>query len=416
MSSTTFSTKMLANAYDLAANRQFKIFPLHNPTGDAKERGCSCGNPKCGRVGKHPRIKNHLNRATTDPTQLMKWWAKWQDANIGIVTGKKSGFFVLDVDGDIGAASLKSLEENNSPLPVTLTAITGKGKHIYFQYPDTRIKTGKRADGFEVKGENGSCNAPPSLHRNGKTYQWVNADAPIAAAPEWLISRLTEEDVPTPASDSDEVIPEGQRNATMYAEVCNLFKTGAGKEDVLRSALEINQSRCKPPLPDADVHSMVASVAKTHKPSKAKPSKYSRSSRNPLYWFPFDVHSFFADQNTQTLTAAQLGWRTRLMAFAWQSKGFLVNDTDALFKLSNADNKKQFRNSYRTALYDFEVVTLNGKSCLVNHAFAEQYADKMDGWNQKREAGRARAEAKATESEKKRREATPAETKVEVAA
>ena len=396
MSSTTYSTKMGASAFQLAAKRQFKIFPLHNPRGSSSDWGCSCRNLKCDRVGKHPRIKNHLNTATSDPAQLIEWWAKWQDANIGTVTGKKSGVFILDVDGDIGAESLKSLEENNSPLPVTLAAVTGKGKHLYFQYPDTRIKTsnGKLARGLDVKGENGSCNAPPSVHASGKVYEWLNAEAPIAAAPNWLLDLLTVEDVPTATSDSD-MTPEGQRNEAMFAEVCAFFKTGASKESVLLSALEINRSRCKPPLPDVEIHGIVASVARTHRPSKAKPSKHSRSSRNPLYWFPFDVHSFLADQNIQTLTATQLGWRTRLMAFAWQSKGYLVNDDDTLFKLANADNKKQFKKSYLKALYDFEVVMHDGESCLVNHAFSEQYAEKMDGWNQKREAGRARAEAKA---------------------
>jgi|SRR6266850_303920 len=409
----TYSTKMLPEAIHLAAKRQFKIFPLHNPTGDAKERGCSCPKLQCDRIGKHPRIKNHLNRATTDPAQLVDWWAASPDANIGIVTGKKSGIFVLDVDdknAGSGSASLHKLEQANGPLPETLTARTGDGRHLYFQHPGVTIKTtnGELADGLDVKGENGSCNAPPSVHANGKTYQWVNAEAKIAVAPNWLLDLLTQEDVPDADGDNN-VIPVGQRNDAMYAEVCALFKTGASRESILRSALDINRNRCQQPLPDSEIRGMVASVANTHKPSKAKPSKTSRSSRNPLYWFPFDVHSFFADQHTQTLTAAQLGWRIRLMAFAWQNRGSLVNDADALFKLANADNKKQFKKSYRRALYDFEAVTRDGESCLVNHAFAEQYAEKMDGWNQKREAGRARAQAKAADAAKQKSEPVPME-------
>jgi hypothetical protein len=408
--SSTYSTFKLATALQLAAKRQFKIFPLHNPRGSSSEWGCSCGNPKCDRVGKHPRIKNHLNRATSDPTQLINWWAKWQDANIGVVTGKQAGIFVLDEDGAIGAESLLKLEEMHGPLPETLTARTGDGRHLYFQYPDARIKTtnGKLAPGLDVKGENGSCNAPPSVHANGKTYQWVNAETPITVAPDWLLDLLTVEDVPADADSNKDVVTEGGRNAAIYAEVCDLFKT-CKPEDVLKTALATNQRKCKPPLPDAEIRGVVASVAKTHRPSKAKPSEFSRSSRNPLYWFPFDVHSFLADQSIQTLTATQLGWRTRLMAFAWQSRGYLVNDADALFKLANADNKKQFRKSYRSALFDFEVVTHDGQSCLVNHAFAEQYAQKMDGWEQKRAAGRARADAKAAEAAKQKPEPVPME-------
>jgi Bifunctional DNA primase/polymerase, N-terminal len=36
--------------------------------------GCSCGDPGCGPVGKHPRTRNGLHDATRDPAQLVRWW------------------------------------------------------------------------------------------------------------------------------------------------------------------------------------------------------------------------------------------------------------------------------------------------------------------------------------------------------
>ena len=38
------------------------LFPLYYPVND----GCSCGNPKCENVGKHPIPKHGQDEATTD--------------------------------------------------------------------------------------------------------------------------------------------------------------------------------------------------------------------------------------------------------------------------------------------------------------------------------------------------------------
>src|SRR5262249_33904299 len=43
------------------------------------------------------------------PAAMARWWAKG-DYNIGIATGRVSGFFVVDVDGHDGEAALRSLE------------------------------------------------------------------------------------------------------------------------------------------------------------------------------------------------------------------------------------------------------------------------------------------------------------------
>ena len=52
-------------------------------------------------VGKHPRIGDYREKATTDIGQIEKWWNDWPDANIGIATGGDSRLFVIDEDGVI---------------------------------------------------------------------------------------------------------------------------------------------------------------------------------------------------------------------------------------------------------------------------------------------------------------------------
>jgi hypothetical protein len=50
------------------------------------------------RKDKKPYNQNGSRGATTDEEQIMKWWDAYPNANIGVATGKKSGFFVIDID------------------------------------------------------------------------------------------------------------------------------------------------------------------------------------------------------------------------------------------------------------------------------------------------------------------------------
>ena len=51
--------------------------------------------------GKHPLYTGWYKNSTTDVEQIKKWWTKTPNANIGIPTGEKSGWLVLDVDAAV---------------------------------------------------------------------------------------------------------------------------------------------------------------------------------------------------------------------------------------------------------------------------------------------------------------------------
>ena len=59
--------------------------------------------------GKQPLTSNGFKDALIDQAQIEAWWKEHPNANIGIPTGQVSGFFVLDIDGDDGEASLRKL-------------------------------------------------------------------------------------------------------------------------------------------------------------------------------------------------------------------------------------------------------------------------------------------------------------------
>ena len=207
------------------AARGWSVLPLHTP----QSWGCSCQKEDCA-IGKHPRTRYGLADASNDKGQIRTWWGRfWEDANIGIVTGTASGLVVVDVDnrdGVCGGDNLAELAANFGGMPDTLTAITGNGKHLYFQHPGGTVKnsTSKLAYGVDVKADGGYVVAPPSLHADGKRYHWEDASKPLAALPDWLLTKVTMKKEETNTTQIIEHNPfidaptvnEGERNDTLY--------------------------------------------------------------------------------------------------------------------------------------------------------------------------------------------------------
>src|SRR5262249_50770687 len=135
----------------------------------------------------------------------------------------RSGVFVLDIDGLDAEAELRRLEMEHNPLPGTVEVITGRGRHCYFQMPDTDLRnsTGRIAHGLDVRANGGYALAPPSVHPSGRRYCWsVDRAAAIAAAPAWLLRRLAvpvRTNGPTRSSDWRQLVQgavEGTRDCS----------------------------------------------------------------------------------------------------------------------------------------------------------------------------------------------------------
>lgn len=186
---------MLKSALIYAKYLGWAVFPIYEIRADGR---CACGK-ECTSPGKHPRIKNGVKQATTDLNRIRHWFTRWTSANMGIATGKASGFFVLDVDGEEGQTSLDALEVVYGKLPETVEAITGSGgRHILFKYTEGFGNSASAlAVGLDIRTDGGYIVAAPSNHKSGKRYEWeassypVGQDAvPIAEAPEWLLKEL----------------------------------------------------------------------------------------------------------------------------------------------------------------------------------------------------------------------------------
>lgn len=250
-----------------AKNLQWSVLPLHS----IKAGKCTCGRSDCSSPGKHPLIPNGVRGATKDPRVIKQWWYRWPFANIGIATGRPSGFFVVDVDGEIGADSLKGLEGKYGPLPGTIEQITGGGGcHLLFKCP-RNINIGNKVsllDGIDIRGNGGYIVVSPSVHVSGNKYMWEISSRPLevkmADPPAWLLELVSREKK-TPAQDVDwpgliSEICEGARNETLTRYAGRLLAHGIGGKETLHLILALNAYACNPPLPDEEVTTIVSSI------------------------------------------------------------------------------------------------------------------------------------------------------------
>jgi Bifunctional DNA primase/polymerase, N-terminal/Primase C terminal 1 (PriCT-1) len=248
------------------------LFPAHGPSRSGR---CSCDRADCNRVGKHPigeLVPRGLHDATTDPATIGRWWAVWPDANIAIRTGRDSGVIVLDVD-ESGWESIGALEDVHGPLPDSwIVATGGGGAHLYLRHPGGRVPNsrGTIAPGIDVRGDGGYVIAPPSQHHSGNRYKWADGydfrHAPLTDAPPWLLARFAPvgdtSTRPSPKLAADEQIPEGARNDRLMRLGAAFRSYGFTEAEILAGLLAVNEARCHPPLPAAEVEKISASVAR----------------------------------------------------------------------------------------------------------------------------------------------------------
>jgi RecA-family ATPase len=262
------------------ASLGFGVIPLHTPVLHQNIYICSCNNLYCKSIGKHPRTMTGLKAASKDPVQIRNWFESYfTNANLGIVTGETSGLIVLDIDtAHNGLESLRQLEQQYWQLPETVKVKTGGGFHYLFQYPGFTIKNsaGRLGAGLDIRGDGGYIVAPPSLHASGRRYKWLSPEIELAELPQWLLQLLlakaqatetinqkpplvaTAENYQQPADS----FPEGQRNNELAKLAGKMRRQGFSEEAIRQALLAENQIRCQPPLDDAEVGRIAASVAR----------------------------------------------------------------------------------------------------------------------------------------------------------
>lgn len=209
--------------------------------------------------------------------EIRKWFDRWPEANVGIVTGVISGLIVIDVDPRHGGdESLAKWEVTHGPLPRTVEAVTGGGgRHIYFSSGDITLRNMVGvAEGIDVRAEGGMIVAPPSRHPSGKLYRWRKGHSPkdieVAPVPGWMTvlflrrSHRRGHDLSHWRSLVRSGVRQGDRNSTIASLSGHLLWHGVDPDVVLELLLSWNRQRCSPPLDDDEVARVVQSITRLH--------------------------------------------------------------------------------------------------------------------------------------------------------
>ena len=254
----------------------FSVVPVHTIKNDGS---CSCKEGKsCGSPGKHPRTLHGIHDATRDTAEIESFWARWPDANIGIATGSASALVVIDVDPrNGGLETFEKLQAELGPLPETpMVSTGGDGAHLLFDLPPITVRKHTAGPGIDVLGEGCMMVAPPSLHVSGKRYSWEEGlcldDMRRASLPRSWLERLNG----SRACSSDSAksnaitIPQGQRNTHLTKVAGGLRRSGLSDSTILAALKAENADKCDPPLDEAEVEKIAASVARYPLPAPAK--------------------------------------------------------------------------------------------------------------------------------------------------
>ena len=182
------------------------------------------------------------------------------------------GMVYLSLPTELGTVyTLAELEAQHGPLPETWMCLTGGGGvHYYFACDDPALTVGTGfAPGLDYRGAGGYVVAPPSLHANGREYEWEAAHTPantaLAPLPDWLHSLMLEGRKQAPRTRTEaapEKVQEGGRNDTLYRLACFLRGKGLGEAGITAALLAENRERCVPPLPAAEVEKIAKSAGR----------------------------------------------------------------------------------------------------------------------------------------------------------
>ena len=89
---------------------------------------------------KRPATEHGVKDATADAEIIRRWWQHDPQFNVAIATGEVSNVFVVDIDGVDAELELRRLEAAHGELPATVESITARGRHLFFQMPETPVR------------------------------------------------------------------------------------------------------------------------------------------------------------------------------------------------------------------------------------------------------------------------------------
>ena len=176
------------------------------------------------RPDKRPLCPHGRLDATCVSLAIEAWSDEFPEANISIKTGKASGVCVIDIDSEDGEQWIRAVNRSWAKLPDTAEARSGRGRHLYFAYPNlltVKSANGKLARGIDLRASGGSITAPISLHASGKLYEWVKPPfgKQLPPLPGWVVSSLRAKERPVLRTAEYERPPSNEHISSLLNQI-----------------------------------------------------------------------------------------------------------------------------------------------------------------------------------------------------
>lgn len=210
-------------------------------------------------------------------SEIRAWVKKWPTSNLALIMGG-SGHIALDFDGAIGPA-YQALQKFGIDLPGDAPVqASGKGYHVVMsveqQVGDAVAWLKEPGWQIDVRGL-GYIVVAPSIHQNGRHYEWVKPlKAPAPLAPKRLVELLVQRErnerqqifAPPPAmNELTELFingsAEGQRNND-GCRIAGVFLGLGLSQDWVTQVMYDWAARCSPPLDYQEIDQIVWSIGR----------------------------------------------------------------------------------------------------------------------------------------------------------
>ena len=201
-----------------------------------------------------PLVSGWAQSEAPDLATIDRWLAQYPKADWAILH-KES--VVLDIEMKNGLNGMRDLSDIQSKYNlklITSTAVCTKsnGRHLWFRKPvNSPNKSGRIADGIEIKCCNASAHCPPSMG-----YSWLVSpiEANLLPVLPDEITNLWTSTSSGVAQDYDKpVFSEGERRNMLCAMAKALRHIGLREKELAAALCAINIERCTPQYPEQDV-------------------------------------------------------------------------------------------------------------------------------------------------------------------
>jgi hypothetical protein len=202
---------------------------------------------------------------TRKPTteELDEWFGpegKYRDWNIGLVLGAVSG--VCAIDDDLCEQTEPLLDLSDLPTPTILsgraTEDGRRNRHELFQYREG-VRRVPLANGRILKGEGHIAVLPPSVHANGKAYDWdkrIDASrlGTLMVLPPFATQAVeaVKKTGRIVLNDPTDKVQDGDRHDTWASLAGTMWNAGAAPEIIEAALIAHNETQCQNPKDDAE--------------------------------------------------------------------------------------------------------------------------------------------------------------------